>query len=237
MFFLKGLECGEIIEVESTENDSTGFHERDLHILLSSYVYASPEFRCVTKTIFHEKSGKAKKGYNQWLHLDIVGIHFPFGDYSEKTLELQRLVSDCPYKIYSFEMKKSLNFSNLREYYFQAVSNSSWANEGYIVALDIDEDDSFQSELKRLNNTFGIGVIKLNVENISQSIVMLNARQNEDLDWDTIDRLSENPDFEQFIGDIKDDAGIGKIKSKSKYDQVFDDDEAAAEYARKKKII
>jgi hypothetical protein len=40
-------------------------------------------------------------------------------------------------------MKKNLNFTNLREYYFQAVSNSSWANEGYIVALDIDEDESF----------------------------------------------------------------------------------------------
>lgn len=34
-----------------------------------------------------------------------------------------------------------MNFTNLREYYFQAVSNSSWANEGYIVALDIDDAD------------------------------------------------------------------------------------------------
>lgn len=66
-------------------------------------------------------------------------------------------------------MKKTLNFTNLREYYFQAVSNSSWANEGYIVALDIDEDDSFLAELKRLNNAFGIGVIKLNDENIIMS--------------------------------------------------------------------
>ncbi len=66
-------------------------------------------------------------------------------------------------------MKKTLNFTNLREYYFQAVSNSSWANEGYIVALDIDEDDSFFAELKRLNNAFGIGVIKLNAENIIMS--------------------------------------------------------------------
>ena len=66
-------------------------------------------------------------------------------------------------------MKKTLNFTNLREYYFQAVSNSSWANEGYIVALGIDEDDSFLAELKRLNNAFGIGVIKLNAENIIMS--------------------------------------------------------------------
>ena len=44
--------------------------------------------------------------------------------------------------------------------------------------------------------------IKLNAENVSQSVVMFNSRQNENLDWDTIDRLAENPDFDQFIGDI-----------------------------------
>jgi hypothetical protein len=33
-------------------------------------------------------------------------------------------------------MKKELNFSNLRESYFQAVSNSSWANEGYLVTAE-----------------------------------------------------------------------------------------------------
>lgn len=235
MFYLKGSSDEDNIETETIVSEPSGFHERDLHILLSSYVYASPEFRCVTKTIYHERTGKTKKGYNQWLHPDIVGIHFPFGDYSEKTLELQQLVGNCPYKIYSFEMKIALNFLNLREYYFQAVSNSSWANEGYLVALDIDEDESFQSELKRLNNAFGIGVIKLNAENISQSEVILNAKENENLDWDTIDRLAENPDFKQFIGDIKDDAALGKIKSR--YDEVLYDDEAIAEYARKKHII
>lgn len=223
------------IETKVIELEPSGFNERDLHILLSSYVYASPEFRCTTKTIYHEKTGKTKKGYNQWLHPDIVGIHFPFGDYSEETLELQQMVGNCAYKLFSFEMKIALNFSNLREYYFQAVSNSSWANEGYLVALDIDEDESFQLELKRLNNAFGIGIIKLNAENISQSEVILNAKQNESLDWDTIDRLAENPDFKQFIGDIKEDAALGKIKSQ--YDKVFCDDETAADYAREKNII
>ena len=115
------------------------------------------------------------------------------------------------------------------------MSNSSWANEGYIVALDIDEDECFLAELKRLNNAFGIGVIKLNAENVSQSVVMFNSRQNENLDWDTIDRLAENPDFDQFIGDIKDDADIRKIKSK--YDLVYNDDDKVAEYARNKHII
>lgn len=235
MFYLKNIVAENNIETETQEAEPRGFNERELHILLSSFVYANPDFRCVTKTIFHEKTGKMQKGYNQWLHPDIVGIHFPFDDYSEGTLELQKMVCNRPYKLYSFEMKIAINFSNLREYYFQAVSNSSWANEGYLVALDIDEDESFQAELKRLNNAFGIGVIKLNAENISQSEVILNAKQNASLDWDTIDRLVENPDFKQFLGDIKEDAALGKIKSQ--YDKVFYDDEAVAEYARDKHII
>lgn len=43
---------------------------------------------------------------------------------------------------------------------FQAVSNSSWANEGYLVVLQ-EIDSEVLSELRRLNQSFGIGVIKL----------------------------------------------------------------------------
>lgn len=233
MFYLKDMDI-EQHEPEVKEDEPSGYNERDLHVLLSSFVYASPEFHCVTKTIYHEKTGKAKKGYNQWLHPDLVGIHFPFDDYSEETLKLQKMVGNRQYKLFSFEMKTTLNFSNLREFYFQAVSNSSWAHEGYIVALEIDEDESFLAELKRLNNAFGIGVIKLNAENVSQSEVLLNAKQNVNLDWDTIDRLAENPDFKQFISDIKDDADVGKIRAR--YDEIYDD-ELATEYAKKKHIL
>lgn len=220
---------------ESSEDVEDKFIERDLHILLSTFVYASPYFHCVTKTIFHEKTNKVKKGYNQWLHPDIVGVHFPFDDFAKDTLELQEMLSAKKYKLYAFEMKVSLNFSNLREYYFQAVSNSSWANEGYIVALNIDEDEGFISELKRLNNAFGIGVIKINPINVSQSEIILTAKENNVLDWETIDRLTDNPDFREFINDIMEDAKVRKIKSR--YDDFFADDEVAAEYAKKKHII
>lgn len=51
---------------------------------------------------------------------------------------------------------------------------------------------------------------------------------------DIIDRIAESSDFNQFIGDIKDDADIRKIKSQ--YDSIFYDDKAM-EYARNKYII
>lgn len=239
MFFLKDMSAdlidGQEVDISQAEQESSNFHERDLHKLLSTYVNAAPEFGCKTKTIMHEKTCKSKKGFNEWLHPDIVGVHFPFSDYQRETLDLQSALGDEQFILYSFEMKIELSFSNLRQYYFQAVSNSSWAHEGYIVTLKIDEDESFMQELKRLNNAFGIGVICLNPENITQSKILFTSKINRSLDWDTIDRLVENPDFKDFVDDVKGD--ITNMRVRGKYDAVFVDDESAAEYSRAKRII
>lgn len=156
-------------ENEIEIKDNSKYTERDLHTLLTKFVYSNQHFRCYTKTIRHEKSKKKNTGVNKWLHPDIVGVHFPYEEYSKETINLINSLNESTYKLYSFEMKKTLNFENLREYYFQAVSNSSWANEGYLVTLNIDESDEFMDEIRRLNNAFGIGVIKLNSINIAES--------------------------------------------------------------------
>lgn len=91
------------------------------------------------------------------------------------------------------------------------------------------------SEVKRLNNAFGIGIIRLNAQNISQSEVLFSAKRKSSLDWDTIDRLVENSDFKNFIKEIKDDAVAKRIRGK--YDSFYKDDIEAAKYAKAKKII
>jgi len=40
------------------------------------------------------------------------------------------------------------------------------AHEGYLVKLKMDEDPLLIDEVRRLNNAFGIGIIKLDVQNI-----------------------------------------------------------------------
>lgn len=95
----------------------------------------------------------------------MVGVYYPFVDYSKQVLNLFSVVGENPYKMFSFELKKEINYSNLREYYFQAVSNSSWAHEGYLIALKVEEE--LYEKLRRLNNVFGIGIIRLNPVNIS----------------------------------------------------------------------
>ncbi len=71
----------EIDEVKKPEL-KTSFEERDLHPLISYFPYANLSFSrgrsIFTKTILHEKS--KRKGYNEWLHPDVVGVYLPLDD-------------------------------------------------------------------------------------------------------------------------------------------------------------
>jgi hypothetical protein len=204
------------------------YTEKDLHKLLSKFVDSDPHFRCNTKTIDEKHSKTERSGYNKWLHPDLVGIYFPFIDFHSDTLNLISVFKESAYTLFSFEMKKKLNLRNLKECYLQAVSNSSWANEGYLVALKIDDDPDFNDEITRLNNSFGIEIIKLDAENIAESEILRPAKTNKILDWKTINRLvEENIDFKKFINDLMEDIAHFPNKSledESKYDKILDDD-------------
>ncbi len=95
-------------------------------------------------------------------------------------------------RLWSFEVKKELNNSNIRSSFFQAVSNSSWANEGYLVATSISTNE-VEEELRMLSALHGIGVILLNPENPTESEILLPARRRPEVDWQSINRiLNEN---------------------------------------------
>lgn len=68
-FFIKGKTADLSIYEETLESENTqkitSFNERDLHILLSTFVNKDAHFNCYTKTIYHENSKKRKKGYNK----------------------------------------------------------------------------------------------------------------------------------------------------------------------------
>jgi hypothetical protein len=170
------------------------YDERDLHKLLSSYLKNTGIY---SKTIFHEQSTYGKDSNQTWTHPDMVGIRF---------LNLQTKVSQNflkainrvdTFKLSSFEIKKEINSdSELKKAFFQAVSNSSWANYGYLVAFEF--SDSLTEEIERLNQSFGIGIIELNA-NPYQSKVLFQPKYR-DLDFKTIDKLCKiNKEFEKFI--------------------------------------
>ncbi|OOQ06497.1 HTH domain-containing protein [Helicobacter pylori] len=231
-------ECSDATEKQKTSLKEKE-KERDLHPLLVKFLYENPDFNLQCKTIYHEKCKKDKKGKGEWNYPDIVGVYFPQNDrhknYKIETLEFLHYTGQNSYKLFSFELKKELSFSNLKASYFQAVSNSSWANEGYLVVFDI--DDEVLNELRRLNQSFGIGVIKLESE-ISNSKILLPAKERE-IDMQTLNMLIDNSpeDFEPFIKDINKQikAGFDTHVKVAGLDPVLDD-EAIQKYIKDKGI-
>jgi len=173
-----------------------------------------------TKTIYHESS--TKRQFSEWLHPDMVGVIFPLGRWEDVIIDLSREIKETGIKLFSFELKKSLNFTNLRESYFQAVSNSSWAHAGLLVAAEIDEDEEFLQELQRLVNAFGIGIIKLEVDDPDTSRILFQPRERDTLDLETMNKLASlNPDFKKFLENVKIDFSSKRIHQ-TEYDTIVE---------------
>ncbi len=232
-FFLKARN-NEITEEVATKietavvrplRSTTNYKERDLHPVLTYFAFADPVFNrgrpVITKTILHERS--TGPGYQSWTHPDIVGFSIPIDDWSADVLDFNELSDRNALTVFSFELKRALTKSTYRESFFQAVSNSSWAHRGYLVAAEIAEDDDLLAELDRLASSFGIGIILLNLEDLSESRVVYPARIKTELDWETINKLCEqNDDFKKFLQSVKIDVSARKIH-RAEYDAVKPD--------------
>lgn len=176
------------------KKENLKYHERDLHILLSSYLNSK---NIHSKTILHEVSKNNNDNHQKWIHPDMIGIDF-LKLQTKTTQQFVKVLNTRDiFKITSYEVKKEINTDyELKKCYFQAVSNSSWANYGYLVAFEI--NSSLMDEMERLNQSFGIGIIELNA-NPFESKILFQSKYKE-LDFKTIDKLSKvNIDFEKFI--------------------------------------
>lgn len=210
---------------EKLPKKSVEYKERDLHPVLTYFVFATPTFNrgkaIVTKTIYHEKSKKS--GYSDWTHPDMVGFSIPLEDWQADVIAFNEISDRNALTLFSFELKRRLSKSTYREAYFQAVSNSSWAHQGYLAAAEIDQDDDLFAELERLASSFGIGIIHLDLADLSESRVVYPARVRSALDWETINKLCEqNDDFKKFLQSVKIDVNARKIH-RSEYDSVIRD--------------
>lgn len=229
LFDLEKIESSDNTEETAIKTITKKYLEKDLHPFLVQFAYF--HLKCYTKTINHSKS--TKKEYGEWVHPDIVGCNFPIGDWSSEVLNLSSAIGNNSIKIISFELKRDLNLGKLRENFFQTVSNSSWANESYLVAAEISNNDDFLSELTRLSTSFGIGVIRLDIEDPLSSEILLPARTRENLDWETINKLTLNRDFKEFLKRIKNDISSTEIR-KEEYDKILEPEELVKLINKKK---
>ncbi len=229
-----------------TTTPSKDYNERDLHPLLAYFAYN--KLGLSAKTINHTttkgsaKSEKGKeKGKHEWLHPDMVGVKFSYENLDNKALqEFIAHFNKEPFTLVSFELKKEIkNLSDCREYYFQAISNSSWAHEGYLVVGKMDDNQNKIMELlTRLNTSFGIGVILLNLTDIEGSKVLLKAKTKDELDQTMLSELCNNKDFEEFVNIINSHhktRGTSNIEIKG-FDEVKDE-EKLKQYMKEKGML
>lgn len=174
------------------------YNEFDLYPLLIKYLVKEHQLWCDR---INEKCSKNDKGKNanKWLHPDIVALQ-------PVTEEWNSLIKTCVQAgggqmayLWSFEVKKEITRSTVRQSFFQAVSNSSWANYGYLVCASI-ADDGSMNELRMLSALHGIGVMVLKVDNITESEIIIPALFKSEIDWCSVNRLvDENRDMELFV--------------------------------------
>ncbi|MGL2447632.1 HrgA protein [Helicobacter pylori] len=197
-------------------------HERDLHPFLTYMAIHNENLKCYTKTIFHEESVKSPKGMDRWLYPDMVGVRFLHAELSnENLIAFSKKFDTLPVKLVSFELKKEISVNNCRECYFQAISNSSWANEGYLVGRHIDtHNPQLMDLLKRLHASFGIGVIDLRTDE-NKSAILLNAKYKEKIDYTVALELSDkNEKFSGFLKSVVDYDPDFPNRYKDEFDEV-----------------
>ncbi|MGL2852209.1 HrgA protein [Helicobacter pylori] len=220
---LKGAMNEPVLNTEKISAPSVKImHERDLHPFLTYMAIHNENLKCYTKTIFHEESVKSPKGMDRWLYPDMVGVRFLHAELSnENLIAFSKKFDTLPVKLVSFELKKEISVNNCRECYFQAISNSSWANEGYLVGRHIDTHNSkLMDLLKRLHASFGIGVIDLRTDE-DKSAILLNAKYKEKIDYTVALELSaKNEKFSGFLKSVVDYDPAHSYRYKDEFDEV-----------------
>lgn len=214
--------------VTTAQPTTEGFLERDLHPILAYFAFHNLKAYC--RTINHLRSDK--KEFGEWVHPDMVGVYFPLEDWVPEVVEFSSVIGSISLKLFSIELKRELTFGNLREAFFQTVSNSSWANEGYLAAARVSQDEEFQVELQRLSSSFGIGIIELSIDDPDSSRVLYPARQKEYLDWENINKLTLNQDFVEFLGRVKRDLSSKEIR-KERYDAILTSEVLIQKFGKK----
>jgi len=198
------------------------FSEHDLYPLLGSAVFN--ELKCFSMRI-DERAGSKNKGPrgNHWLYPDMVGM-IPLSDkWGREVSALADSIATDRVHLVSFEVKKDITRSDIREYFFQTVSNSSWANYAYLAAANL--KGNAIEELSLLCSSYGIGFIKIDIEDASNSQIIIPARLKDNIDVNGLNRLAEeNPDAREYVENVSTYIKTGRLKH-SDWDLIPENDD------------
>jgi uncharacterized protein len=208
-YWTEKSETEEISEAEADALDSepisnmlTRVLERDLYPMLIQFIaseFGANAFRIDEGTA----SNRRGPGGNKWLYPDIVALEALASGFNKEVADALRHSGERRARLWSFEVKRLLNRSNVRESYFQAVSNSSWSSFGYLVASEIEGSDTLK-EIQMLYAVHGIGLIEIDMESPTESVVRIPARERLSIEWSMCSRLAnENKDFQIYMKKVR----------------------------------
>ena len=184
--------------VSTTATRDAELSESELYPKLTAFLWS--ELEIYSRRIDEKRSANRKGPQgNRWLYPDMVGMRDLTADWVQEVKDCVSQVSARKATLWSFEVKLLLNRSNVRESFFQAASNSAWANFAYLVAGVVEGSDTL-TELRMLSALHGVGVIQLDPQNPSESQIVIPARECAEVDWDNCNRLAaENKDFLEVV--------------------------------------
>ncbi|WP_341793652.1 MULTISPECIES: hypothetical protein [unclassified Rickettsia] len=166
-------------------------------------IYLQDKLKIRNMQIKHNTSSnkRGSKGNNIWLHPDRVGMQELNNKWDSVIKECAKYLAGQQAKLWSFEIKTTITRGNLRESFFQALSNSSWAHYGYLVASKLAEDNpDTRHELEMLCTRHGIGFILIDMKNPENSKISIPAKERAEIDWNMANRLAEeNKDFKGYL--------------------------------------
>ncbi|MDR0774787.1 MAG: hypothetical protein LBE72_05775 [Rickettsia sp.] len=209
-YFTKKTDQAEIEEAEKWSN----IKEKEVYLKLSEFLW--DELSIYNMTINDKRSSnRSGTNANKWLYPDLVGMKAMTKDWVEPIKDCVKQYANIKAKLWSFEVKVKINHSNVRESFFQALSNSSWAHYGYLVAFSLVEskDSNTSRELEILSARHGIGFILLNINESKKGRILIPAKERLEIDWNMANRLvKENSDFKHFIKEVTSFYKTGETK-------------------------
>lgn len=142
---------------------------------------------------FEESFSEGVRAQNLWRYPDAVLLDWHVAMASEDGLEIDPTLLDLfrnsgspPFTLSSIKMKLELTHEDLREDFFQCLSNSLWAHTGELVVAAPLTDEKLLEDLRTLGNHFAIGITSygLDVATLDElpdapTVKALNSREFE----------------------------------------------------------
>lgn len=193
-YYLRRDEADEVDEKEGENGSGTREKQEEEKFRAIFMRYEEMNNRYPVK-IDHVRGKRRRSGVNKWKFPDAVVLAWEVGEAAESgyrinkdLLEVKRSVGDPPFRISSVELKVRFSYSTFREYFFQCVSNSKWANHSRLVVANEVADETLAEELRRLGSSYNVSVISYGLDSdyLGDLPMAGKIREMEDEQFDSI---------------------------------------------------